>query len=153
MPECSLCGALMGPEGGAILFADGRGIPFEVCGKCERVFDVLRTSTSQPECEKALDYISHHADGIGNRGTYDLLMSYIEKEVPFSKLMPDDGAEHAHGNYTEGQAGETESEEEARAEEAYTGRKRKIRGLLWAVGVLLVGIIVVFFILKSFPNG
>lgn len=53
MAVCSLCGGPLDPEGGAVLFTDTRGLPFEVCGKCEERFAVLRASGSQPEALEA----------------------------------------------------------------------------------------------------
>jgi hypothetical protein len=86
MAECSLCGNFMKPGGGAVLFTDTHGIPFEVCGECEMRFEVLQTSRSQPEAEAALDYIANYANGIGREGAYHELMGFVGKEFPAAEL-------------------------------------------------------------------
>jgi len=82
MPECSLCGDTMDPNGGAVVFVDGRGIPFEVCGKCEGYFELLQNANFEEETNRALDYISSCVDNIKYKGAYDSLMEFIESEMP-----------------------------------------------------------------------
>lgn len=83
MQECSLCKSALPPEGGAILFADARGVPFEVCGKCEETIGVLRESADDAEVESALKYMSDCAENnVMYRDTYDTLMEFLERAEP-----------------------------------------------------------------------
>lgn len=76
MPDCSLCGNPLNPEGGKVLFTDTSGVPFEVCGECEKRFIALQALHGGPDAEAALDYIARNAKAL-RRSEYDELMGYV----------------------------------------------------------------------------
>lgn len=130
MPQCSLCGNEMPPEGGAVLFADSRGIPFEVCGACEAHIDALRCARSDAEAGKALQYISERAGNLDRRDTYDSLVAFI-------------GANRAHGAGPEQEletpesAPEEPAPAEQTAEESGEGGKRGIfRSVIFVAAIV-----------------
>lgn len=116
MPHCSLCKATLQPEGGTILFTDNIGIPFEVCGTCEAQVDVLHDSKDEAEIKAALDYISEHAEALGNRGSYESMMRFVKEHAPHVE--------------TEGVIEDTAEDEEASPEEVKAEKKSKIRDAL-----------------------
>jgi hypothetical protein len=90
MSECSLCQGPLQTVGGVILFTDSRGIPFEVCDKCEGYIDVLHNSTNEAEIAGALAYISNCEENIEYRGTFEQLLSFVKKEVPAASQQGED---------------------------------------------------------------
>lgn len=148
MPECSLCKGQLGPEGGEVLFTDYRGIPFEVCGKCLIHIDMLHNPSSGEDENRALDYVYGCAENIENRGVYDELMRFIEREVPESNRGTEDDKVTE-----EEEGGPPQAEESGEGigngtpdEEPATGGKKR-RGALWAIGVAVVVFLVLAYVL------
>jgi hypothetical protein len=118
MADCSLCKDSLQPEGGTILFTDSRGIPFEVCGKCEENINVLHNSTDDAETGRALDYISACTENLETREVYNSLMSFVKQEEPGAILQDDDedSSDELSGSEDDseeaGEPEETETEEE-----------------------------------------
>jgi hypothetical protein len=77
LKNCSLCEGELQPEGGAILFIDSRGIPFETCGTCQQKIELLRNAKDLEDTGRALKYISECAKTLENRDTYQSLMDYL----------------------------------------------------------------------------
>lgn len=106
MKSCSLCGEELQPDGGAVLFADARGIPFEVCGACEGKIDLLRNADNPDDTGAALRYISERAGTLENGAAYDSLMEFLrnadapEPEPEFGEArlpLEDLGSEDTEG--------------------------------------------------------
>lgn len=146
MPECSLCGGPVDPEGGAVLFTDYRGIPFEVCEKCEGYIGMLRNSSGEEEINRALDYISCCAENIENRGVYDSLMRFIEDELPASRRRQEEGSgEEVEQEGIDVEDAGVESMEETARKTA--GGEKKTGGFLFvALGTILIAILIILFV-------
>lgn len=151
MAECSLCGDALQMEGGAILFTDNRGVPFEVCGKCEEHVDVLHGSRDENDIKVALDYISGCADNLEYRDTYETLMEFIKREE--SDAVPQEAAEETMEQDDTEEAAESADvqQEEAVSPEAADGKTGKYMPFL--VGIVLVGILILAFALGGFRLG
>lgn len=149
MPGCSLCGGPLCEEGGAVLFTDLRGIPFEVCGVCEKKIDLLRHARDEAEAGRALEYISECARNLGRRDVYDLLADFIQGGMP-----GEGGAAPEAGTAEPAAAGAPEDSPGACRPDAAdahgdAGGIGKLKPCL--LGVILVGILVLVFIFCGAP--
>lgn len=93
MPECSLCKTPIEAEGGAVLFTSSRGVPFEVCGECEKRFETLQAYRGRPKAEAALDYINQYANGIEDKDAYTAVAGFAG--IPVQASAEDIAAEIA----------------------------------------------------------
>jgi hypothetical protein len=143
MPDCSLCKETLPQEGGAILFTDRRGVPFEVCGKCEGAIGTAIDSKDDAEVEGALNYISERADNVENRDTYDAFFSFLKKETPEESVQQ---VEEEAGAAEE--AGPSALEEEAATGEAAIETERPGKRKFWpyVLVIVLVGLLALVYI-------
>jgi hypothetical protein len=94
MPDCSLCGGPLGEDGGAVLFADARGIPFEVCRECESRFDALREAADDARAQRAMDYIFEKAGSMERRrDDYEAIVAFMEGCRQYAEPDEADGEE------------------------------------------------------------